>query len=339
MQAKKYFITEFPKRIVFKTAQIARQHVENILESHQWKKITFSSSSEDTLLTKMVRSINVIVQALSLPGNAIVIFSYPIFPTYIKIFRQIILKRKSIRTIILLHDIDGIRNTDTAALHSDITLLSKHQYFISQTAAMSRWLCQIRPDAIIKELLFFDYLLPRLPHPVRLKSNTIIFAGQQDKSSFIKLLPLLTDLQFNIYGENINAPVTGGNIHHKGFFPNEELPFRLEGAFGLIWDGASITDCNGPFGNYLQINLPHKSSLYLLAQLPLIVHEDAAIAATVEQLHIGFTIRSLDEIYRKINTLTNEDYNSMVANTKSIADKISQGKYLSEALEWIDTKL
>ena len=50
----------------------------------------------------------------------------------------------------------------------------------------------------------------------------------------------------------------------------------MEGSFGLVWDGISVETCAGVYGEYLKVNNPHKTSLYLASGIPVIIWKEAA---------------------------------------------------------------
>ena len=62
---------------------------------------------------------------------------------------------------------------------------------------------------------------------------------------------------------------------------------NLFGSFGLVWDGMSSETCKGSFGEYLRINNPHKTSLYLASGIPVIIWSKAALAEFIEKNKCG----------------------------------------------------
>ena len=76
----------------------------------------------------------------------------------------------------------------------------------------------------------------------------------------------------------------GKNVKYCGQYKPEELPEKLEGGFGLVWDGDDLGACTGVFGEYMKYNNPHKTSLYLASGLPVIIWEKAAMAKYIEKI-------------------------------------------------------
>ena len=64
--------------------------------------------------------------------------------------------------------------------------------------------------------------------------------------------------KFNLYGVGYTGN-TNKDIKYYGAFPPEQLPYVMQGAWGLVWDGTSSNTCEGVFGEYLRINNPHKN--------------------------------------------------------------------------------
>lgn len=79
----------------------------------------------------------------------------------------------------------------------------------------------------------------------------------------------------------------------------------------MVWDGTSVSTCTGDFGEYLQYNNPHKTSLYIRCQLPVIIWKQAALADFVRENGIGICVDSLEELEKILNTLSEEEYAEM----------------------------
>mgnify|MGYP007079152982 FL=1 len=86
--------------------------------------------------------------------------------------------------------------------------------------------------------------------------------------------------KFNLYGNGFDLEKAQGKEHFncKGFVRSDELIATAEGDFGLVWDGFSVDACTGNFGEYLKYNNPHKTSLYIRCELPVIIWDQAALS-------------------------------------------------------------
>lgn len=141
-------------------------------------------------------------------------------------------------------------------------------------------------------------------------------------------------MRINLYGPHIQeSMLIDENVQYKGLHHPYLLPGRIEGSFGLIWDGDGLDQPSGSLGNYMQYISHHKLSLYIVCNLPVIVHEKAGSAELVRKHDIGFTVNSLFEIEDRINNLTQKEYDRMVGNTYALAKDIVAGNGLQKALQ------
>ena len=160
-----------------------------------------------------------------------------------------------------------------------------------------------------------------------------------DKSEFLYELGEVHNLEINLYGVYNKSKKLPENVIYKGSLPSDEIVYALEGAYGLIWDGDSISNCRGVLGNYLRYNNPHKLSLYISAEKPVIVWHEAAIADFVKKNNLGLTVESLEELEVKINEMTMEDYSRMKKNLSNIKGKLAHGYYTRQSLHSIMTSI
>lgn len=78
--------------------------------------------------------------------------------------------------------------------------------------------------------------------------------------------------------------------------------------------GTDIYSCNGAYGNYLKYNNPHKVSLYIISNLPIIAWSKSAMAEFIQKNNIGILVNDLKEIPEKLKELSNEDYKKILEN-------------------------
>ena len=117
------------------------------------------------------------------------------------------------------------------------------------------------------------------------------------------------------------------------------MPNHLQGGFGLVWDGDSPHTCSGMYGEYLKMNNPHKSSLYLASGFPIIVWSQSALADFVRKNNCGILVDSLFEIAERLDSISNDEYEVLLKNSKKIGDNIRKGYYLKTALEKCERRL
>ena len=106
-----------------------------------------------------------------------------------------------------------------------------------------------------------------------------------------------------------------------------------------MWDGDSPHTCSGMYGEYLKKNNPHKASLYLASGFPIIVWSQSALADFVRQNKCGILVDSLFEIAKSLESLSENDYQELIKNSKRIGKKIRNGIFLKTALEKCERNL
>jgi hypothetical protein len=280
----------------------------------------------------------------SIRPNAIVAIQYPLLSGN-KLFRYIIrlLRARSVKVLGIVHDLDDLRYQSSAAAgRSDAALLSDYDAVIVHNDAMMAWLKERGVKCRLFSLEIFDYLSdPATPfkeagHPF---PRTIVFAGNLAKSTFIYDLDLVKDWQFNLYGPNIELSKLDKkkNVNWGGIFSTADILSGMDGAFGMIWDGTDISSLDEVYGNYLRFNNPHKLSLYLAAGLPVMVPEDAAIAAFVKYHQVGLILSDLNALNDL--EISEIQYRKFSENARRIGKKLKKGFFLKKAIEKAENHL
>jgi glycosyltransferase involved in cell wall biosynthesis len=141
----------------------------------------------------------------------------------------------------------------------------------------------------------------------------------------------------NLYGlgfdyQKLKTEKEKSVLSYEGAFPSDVVAYHIKGSFGLVWDGISTEECSGQYGQYLKYNNPHKTSLYILCGLPVIVWDKAAISTFITDNNIGFTVSNLDELSDKLESLSLEEYKKMKTNINLVRTKIISGGYLNDAI-------
>lgn len=341
-----YYISEGENEQKFNATSKARQDVEKILEYEKYKKVIVPTKykRESNIISK-IKQIRFLSSNYKIWKNTIskfskedvVIIQYPVLNSLIglnKILKQC--KKNGIKTILLIHDMDSLRNSKkNIILKEDYKNFKEAGKIIAHNEKMKDKIIEmgIESDKIIV-LNIFDYIYDTVEFKNLEKSKNIIIAGNLSKikSKYIGELYKLNTLKFNLYGVGYEKQEKDSNVNYKGKFTPEELINKLEGSFGLIWDGNSIETCNGISGNYLKYNNPHKTSLYLAAGIPVIVWSNSAMAKFVIDNNVGFAVNNLNEIDKIINEMSLEKYQDMVDNSRKISSKLKDGEYLKMAL-------
>jgi len=332
---KIYFISEHSSQEFFHGG-IGPADIEKILLRNGAISISFPYHFEFSPKAKMARMGYLVKMCLTISPGSVIVFQHPLYARMHKLLLQMMRRRKSVKLVCLVADIDGIKDGNENFLKKEIHFLSAFKYFIVHNSKMYAWLQSFHPSAVCTLLQCFDFLTKPATHK-RVLTNNIVFAGNLQKSRFLELLHIWLQkhptLHVNLYGPGITKDMLiSKNVTFKGVHPPYVLPDFIEGSFGLIWDGNGIEKPSGSLGNYMQYISHHKLSLYIVCNLPIIVHEDTGSAEFVKKFNIGFTVKSLFEIEDKINALSETDYQSMVQNTYKLSIDITEGNGLQNAL-------
>lgn len=281
-------------------------------------------------------------------GDAL-IFQYPLYASralspYIDKIQQ-----KGIRLIVLIHDLETLRKGIEGAIQVNESvvdrlenvLLPKFDAIICHNDRMKQYLVSVGYQA---EKLFcleiFDYLSDAQTsfHSKKNETPSIAVAGNllKTKSGYIYHIHDNGEnagLSVNLFGLSFDETCKNKNMIYHGSFPAAELPEKLEGDFGLVWDGPSAETCGGNTGEYLKYNNPHKTSLYLSSGLPVIVWSESAIAEFVKKHQVGLCLDSLFDLEDTIRAVTAEEYAQMRENARVIAKQLHFGYYFYSALD------
>lgn len=154
----------------------------------------------------------------------------------------------------------------------------------------------------------------------------IHFPGSPDRFSFVKSWNY--DVQLNLYArQEVELP---NQVKHFSYRPDEQLLLEMsEGGFGLVWMDDHDKE-------YQTLYCPYKLGAFVAAGIPVIIQRGIANQEIVENNGLGMIVDSLDEAVGRINSMSVEDYQNMVAKVRSFSPLIRQGfftrKLLTEAV-------
>lgn len=332
----KYFVQQFLQE-AYQHGGVGGTDAEKVLLSLGYSPIVFPHHHSFSPGAKIGRLVFLLKLLWTLPKNSTVVFLFPIYASVIRLLLRMLSKKKSVKCICFIMDINGLKDGDENVLKKEIDFLRRFNFFIVHNESMRAWLNEhVKEDAVSANVEFFDFLANSAVQ-TRIASPEIVFAGNLEKSGFLKNLPLLATsqpaLKFNLYGPGMfSLDESFTNVRYLGSFPPHELPEKLVGSFGLVWDGDSVEQPSASLGHYMQYITHHKVSLYILCGLPIIIAASAGAAPLVLKYGIGVTIDSLFDIESAINKITDGDYARMRENMKPIAERIRTGECLSNAL-------
>jgi glycosyltransferase involved in cell wall biosynthesis len=330
---KKYFIKQYTQQ-EYLHGGVGVADAEKILLSLGFKPVAFPRHFSFSFKARISRLFFLLKMIFFIKRGSVVAF---LFPVYARINRLLLwfLHMKGVKLVCIIADIEGLRDADEMLLKKETRQLKSQRYFIVHNNRMKSFILQLVPGSVCSVLNFFDFLA----EPVQTKRTNgywIVFAGNLEKSKFLSSLDKMADpgLHFNLYGPGPDEKLLlYKNVSYYGIHKPYDMPSVVQGSFGLIWDGESIDSCTGGYGEYLRYNSQHKLSLYILSGLPVIIWDKAATAELVKQYKIGITIKHLNEMADKINALTDDEYQQMQNNMQPLADRISKGECLGNAID------
>lgn len=284
---------------------------------------------------------------LRVKRGSTVFFQHPMYANklitpMVKLIRRV----KKCRFVALIHDLESLRKgiggvvnyNQNREEYSDSVMLDAFDKIICHNASMKAYMVQqgFKTDKLM-ELGIFDYLCEDNQKSHAFDGTArVAVAGNlaPTKSGYLYDMDV-SNVELNLYGINFDAERFAGNenVHYKGSFHPDELPAALEGNFGLVWDGPESGTCAGNTGEYLKFNNPHKTSLYLASNLPVIIWSKAALAGFITANNLGIAVDSLNDIHAAVQTITAADYEKMAANARQMGEKIRSGQFFTAAAQ------
>lgn len=332
----KYFVQQFLQE-EYLHGGVGGTDAEKILKAKGFSPVLFPGHDSFSFRTKIKRLFFLFKTLQGIKEGDVIIFLFPVYALVNRLLLNRLARRKDIKIICFIADINGLKDGYPAILREEIRFFRQFGHFIVHNDNMKEWVLKsVAPRVRISTIEFFDFLVKpteRIPEP----SFEIVFAGNLQKSPFIDQLHLLQktnpSLKFLLYGHREAEYLNQENASWLGVEKPYELPAKLRGSFGLLWDGDSIDKPAGSLGDYMQYISHHKLSLYIISKLPVIVPESGAAAALVKKYNIGFTINSLYDIEEKVKALSPDEYRQMQNNMQPLAKKISEGECLGGAVD------
>lgn len=323
-----YFLKETPSK--------ARADVDQIMREMGFRNIGFKRPTvKNTVLDFFVTITSAAKAPFSIHKGDVLLLPYNVRKYYIYLCKAAHLRGAKVVT--LIHDLSSFYRKKISA-QDEIRRLNHSDYVIAHNSIMKKWLEDNGFKKPIGVLGIFDYLSPKQPmdKPTLQQPYKILYAGtlSPGKNNYLyQLEDCIKNFQFVLYGGGFDSEIIKNKDHfiYKGFLPSDELVEKAEGDFGLVWDGNSIDSCDGPRGAYMQYNNPHKFSLYVRCELPVIIWEKAALAKFTQENKIGICISSLDQLDEALSRITPEQYKEMKQNIKVISKRLGEGYYFKRA--------
>jgi len=316
----------------------ALEDVEKILEKEYKAKKCVIDLKKGKIHSKLKLAKNLFSSRFS---KEILVIQYPVFER--KCLLNLANKK---RTIIFIHDIEGLRSQDKKLLEQEISKLKLFEYIVVHNKVMKELLISkgIKAEKLYV-LELFDYLCTEEEKKPKKKSTlmeeklALCYAGnlRLEKSPFIyQITDETLPFPFYVYGVGADTEKLSSKIHYEGKVSPEDLPNQMKGSLGIVWDGKwDEEDETEYFKQYTKYNNPHKLSCYLAAGIPVIVWEKAAIAEMVKRENLGYTIRSLEGI----KNLNFQEYSVKKESAEKYKQKVRSGYYTKRVIEEIKHKM
>lgn len=343
MNSNDFFYISRNYKFAKSAASKPKTDCERILTSMGFENLGFRQSNHPSSAIGAVISFFGILKGLvRLPRKSFFCMQYPLSKFYRLVTTVASLKKCTI--LVIIHDVKFLmgKRQDAAG---EVAKFKKAQYLIVHNESMKKWFEEHGCQARMVANHVFDYLCPIREEVTKNDSgaNEVVFAGGLDKikSEFLYSVDQIGHKGYilKLYGGGFNEKEANRNGRHRsilsyqGLFSPDEVIDRISGSFGLVWNGDSIDECSGAFGKYLMYNNPHKTSLYLLCGLPVIIWKKAAMAKFIEREKLGIAINSLRELEQVLNDLSPEEYEKILQNVMKVRTKIANGHYLQAAME------
>lgn len=309
-------------------ASKAKQDVSLILHWLGFKKLYNPSKN------RFVRILQQLYSLVFMKESTLLFIQYP---SNIPFFYRILRHKKKIMTIVVIHDLEFLR--DRREKKTELDIFNGFDFIISHNSNMTKFLSDNGVIKPIYNLMIFDYLLNGniQINPIFGK-KTVFFAGNLSKSSFLRRLYMISDTNFNLYGasfDGIKAIESQQNVCYRGSYSPEQLISNIEGGWGLVWDGDMLETCSGLTGEYLRFNNPHKVSMCIVSERPIIIWKESAMADYIVTNNLGIVIDSLLELSSVLSVISESNYLKMVDNVKKEKAKLVQGLSLRSVLKKI----
>lgn len=291
----------------------------------------------NSIISFLVTLAGVLKTPFTLKKGDILLLQYPLKKYFSFVCKMAHLR--GAKVIVIIHDLGSFRRKKLTEAQ-EIKRLNNADCIIAHNDTMREWLRQRGCKAELLTLEIFDYLSAQ-SSPAGKEAEKpfgVLYAGglSKRKSTFLyEWGGHATSYKINLYGGGFEHEAAEGRerINYMGYVASDKLIATAKGDFGLVWDGFSIDGCTGNWGEYLQYNNPHKTSLYIRCGLPIIIWRKAALAKFVEREGIGFCIDSLKEIDALLAQTTIEEYTQMKQRVERISDRLAGGYYASKAVK------
>ncbi len=235
------------------------------------------------------------------------------------------------KTILFVHRVlseDDMEN-------GEVSLFNKFSVLIVHTVRMKNWLEQAGVTTPIVVLNLFDYI-----------SNKDIGLGQHYGVSVVcskdevypeYLYDTLNEnekVSFQLFGRSLDVSrLFYTNYVLESDVVGTNIIDQITGKFGLVWFGDYMDESTDMYGFENRTYVPYVLSLYIAAEVPVIVWSKGVLADIVTNLGIGLVIDDLYQLTNELSLVTDEEYLEYKENVARLGQKVRIGEYAWSAIE------
>ena len=303
----------------------AQTDVMEILTSLGYKNMYKPSKNRNL---RLIQQVPVFV---FLKSNICFFAQYPSTGFYFYYFTRWFRKRKQIA---IIHDLNCLRGI--VSVKKEIQALNAFDVVISHNEAMTAYLRQNGLKSQVLNLGPFGYIVHddvkvKPEHPM----YEVMYAGNLSKADFLMYMGKVSGIAFKLFGnrtEALDEVLRFDNVEYMGSYSPEELLEHAEGGWSLVWDGTSVETCEGVLGEYLKYNSPHKVSMSIVAERPIIIWRQAALADYVVLNKLGIAVDSLKGLKDEIDKVSDVQYNDILMSIRKEKQRLISGDNMKKLM-------
>jgi len=317
------------------TVNKAKQDIDEVCRREGMANLTrhnFGDGGAGRFLTKLTGVVSI---AWRLRRGDMLFLQYPMKKFYK--MACTLARWRGAHVVTVIHDLGAFRRHKLTP-EQENRRLAKTDFLIVHNPTMEQYLRRHGYRGGIHCLQIFDYLSDRQPlsYATPHEPWRVVYAGNLGRwrNEFLyKLADHLHGWSMDLYGKGFDASQAPSALTYHGFKASDDFIAETEADFGLVWDGDSIDECTGDWGEYLRINDPHKTSFYLRAGIPVIVWSQAAMAPFILSEHVGIAVDGLSQLADRLAAITPEAYALMKRNVLQMSLRLNDGHHIKKGLE------
>lgn len=315
---------------------ISKNFNEHIMQDMGFKNVAIKQTHfHNKVLGFFATLIGVCAIPSRLRKGDVLVLQYPVKKYYTFICK--IAHLRGAKVITLIHDLGCCRRKKITP-KKEMKRLNNSDALIVHNENMKKWIVEHNYKGVIAIHHMTDYIAEaQAPiHEYNGGRLKIMYAGAlpRKKNAFLYTLAE-KDLNYDLelYGRGFDSTqIKSNSVHYHGFVNDTQLIENNNCNFGLVWDGNSLDACEGPYGSYLKLNNPIKTSLCIRCHLPVIVWEEAAIAPFVKAKGLGICVPTLRELDKTLAQITPQQYAQLERNVVEWSKELKRGTCTRNAI-------